>query len=117
MPEQRLRLDLFLHLLGERAHGEALAHHLERDALADVTLGAAVLEERLGCPAQHVDETRRDRTTARVELVAPVPVVEAADRRDRIAADRDVALDGWPTAPVVERSAADEEVAVRGAGV
>jgi hypothetical protein len=46
-----------------------------------------------------------------------VPALEASDRCDRVAADRDVALDGCPTAPVVERSAADEEVAVRGVGV
>jgi hypothetical protein len=46
-----------------------------------------------------------------------VPVVETADRGDRVAVDRNVALDAWPTPPVEERAAADEEVAVRGLGV
>ncbi len=50
---------LLLHGVVERAHGVALAHDLEGHALADVALRVAVLDERLGGPRQHVDESGR----------------------------------------------------------
>ena len=51
---------LLFHLLIERPHRFALAENLEGDALANVTLRAAIFDERLGGPAQHIDEARRD---------------------------------------------------------
>ena len=44
----------------ERAHRIALAHHLERHALAQLALAAAVDQQRLVRPGQHVDEAGRD---------------------------------------------------------
>ena len=51
---------LFLHPGVERPHRPAFAEHLERDALADVALRAAIDEQRLVGPAEHVDEAGRD---------------------------------------------------------
>jgi hypothetical protein len=110
MAEQRLRLDLLLHRVGERAHREALAHHLERYALADIALRAAVLEQRLRRPAEHVDEPRRDGEAGRVKLVVPAPVGEIAECGDRVAADREVGFDGCSAAAVVDGAPANDEI-------
>jgi len=48
-------------MAGERTHGTALAEHLERDALTDVALPAAVDDQRRVRLAQHVDEPGSDR--------------------------------------------------------
>ena len=71
VPEQRLSGDLFLHLVRERPHREALAHHLERHALPNIALSAPVLEQRLGRPAEHVDEPGCDGEPTGVELLRP----------------------------------------------
>ena len=49
------------HRFIQRSHRPTFAHHLQRDALPDVTLGMTVFNERFGRPAKHVDEARRDR--------------------------------------------------------
>jgi hypothetical protein len=101
---------LLLHLLVERPHRLALAEDLERDALSHVRQPARVDEQRLGRPRQHVDEARRDRESARIDLVARAPRRQVADRRDLVAADADVAGERRLARAVVDRSAADHDV-------
>ena len=105
------RLDgLLLHRVVQRAHRLALADHLERDALADVALGAAVVDERLVGPAQHVDEAGRDGQARGVDLRGAAAGAHVADRRDAVAVDRDVADDRRRAGAVVDRAAADDDV-------
>src|SRR5204862_392263 len=78
---------------------------------------ATVLQQGLGRPAEHVHEAGRHRFPGDVELLVPAPVVEPADRRDRVADDRDVAFHRRAAAPVEDRPAADEEIAVRRASL
>ncbi len=54
-----------LHLRRPRAHRIAFAHHLERDALHGVAEAAAVGDQALVGPAEHVDEAGRDRLAGR----------------------------------------------------
>ena len=88
-----------LHRVVERAHRAAFAEDLERHALADVALRAAVGEQRLGRPREHVDEAGRDgQARWRRSTVAPSRC-EVADRGDAVAADADVGR-GGPAPPV-----------------
>jgi hypothetical protein len=53
----RLAVDqLLLHRTVQRPHRVAFAHHLEGYALPDIALRAAVVDQRLIRPGQHVDE-------------------------------------------------------------
>src|SRR4028118_1638610 len=55
---------------GPWAHGPAFAEHIEGDPLADVGLGAAVLDQCFGSPAQHVDEAGCDGEAAGVDFAS-----------------------------------------------
>ena len=74
--EQRLRGEVLLHRVGERAHRRALTQDLERDALPEVALSPSVLEQGLIRPAEHVHEAGRDGQVTRIELIAPLPTAE-----------------------------------------
>ena len=54
-----------LHRVVERAHRAAFAEDLRRHALPDFALGAAVGDQRVRRPRQHVDEARCDRQAGR----------------------------------------------------
>src|SRR4029079_16151674 len=55
------------HRVGERTHRVTFAHHLEGHSLPNVALAPAILNERFIRPAEHVDESRRNREPARVD--------------------------------------------------
>ena len=74
-----LLLDAFLlHGVVQGAHGGALAHDLQGHALEDVAHAAAVGDQRLGGPAQHVDEPGSYREAAHVNLSLPLGVPSSA---------------------------------------
>ena len=79
-----------LHLLGERAHRAALAEDLGGDALADVALRAAVRDQRLRRPRQHVDEAGGDGEAGGVDDGPACAPGQVADGGDAVAADADV---------------------------
>ena len=54
------RLHALLDGVVDRPPGVALAHDLRGDALAEFSLRAAVGQQRVGGPAQHVDEAGGD---------------------------------------------------------
>ena len=92
-----LRDEVLLHLGRQRPHGLALAHHLERHALAQLALAATVDQERFVRPGQHVDEAGRDGLPGRVDLAARLARRLRPDIGDAIALDRDVAAyPAWP---------------------
>ena len=85
-PRSRLRL----HLVGERAERGTLAEDLEGDALADIALGPAVVQQRHGRPAQHVDEPGRHRQPARHRFPSCPAWLTSSDRDDAVALDGQV---------------------------
>ena len=103
---------LFFHRVAERAHRFAFTHDLERDALADIALGTAILDERFVRPTEHVDETGRNRETPGVDFSFAARVRQFADGRDGIPADRHSAGERRRAAAVVNRPVADDEVVV-----
>ena len=100
---------LLLHALVQRTERPALAKDLERHALAYVRLRSPIREERVRRPRQHVDEARRDGHPGGVEL-ASTAGAHAADRRDAVALDGDVARARGRARAVIERAAADDDV-------
>ena len=95
----------------ERAHRRAFAEDLGRHALADVALRAAVDEQRLGGPGQHVDEAGRDgQAASRRPRSRPRAPREVADRGDAVAADADVGPTRRAARAVVDGAAADDHV-------
>jgi hypothetical protein len=101
---------------GERSHRRAFAEDLEGDSLVDIGERAAVDEQRLVGPGEHVDEARRNGASADVELDAPARAKRAPaggnglDSRDPVAVDRQVADVGGAAAAVVDRSATEDDV-------
>ena len=72
----------------QRAHRLAFAHHLERHALADVALRPRPSWiKRFGGPAQHVDEARRHREAAGIDVDCRGRTAQVSDGRDLIAAN------------------------------
>ncbi len=102
--------DVSLHRVVERAAGLALAHDLERDPLLEVAHAAAVRDQGLVGPRQHVDETRRDGLAARVDLGRRPGAGEVTDRGDAIATNADVRAPTRRAGAIVERAVADDEV-------
>ena len=101
------------HVRRERAHRIAFAHDFESDALRRVAQPAAVGDQALGRPAQHVDEAGRDRFAGRVHDPRRAAGRMRPDIDDLVALQRDVA-DEWRAArAVVDRPAADDEAVVR----
>jgi len=97
----------------ERAHRPALSEHLESHPLADIALRAAVDDERLRGPAQHVDEAGGDSKTRGIDLNDATGVFARSHCDDPVAIDRDIS-DEWHTAgAVVDRPVADENVVLR----
>ena len=83
---------LTLHVGVERPHRPTFAKHFQRDAPANVALGCAILDQRLGCPTQHVDETRRDSQARRIDFDCAVFAIERRGQgRDGVVLDRPVA--------------------------
>ncbi len=103
---------LGLHGVVQRAHGTAFAHHLEGHALADVALRPAVLDQRLGGPAQHVDEAGRDGQAPGVDGLSGA-AVQIADCDDAVAPDRHVGPEGRAAVAVVNRPVHHHEVVNR----
>ncbi len=101
-----------VHVVAERPH-RALAEHLERDALAQLALRAAVLDQRLLRVRQHVDEAGRDREPGRIDLALAVRVAEVAHGRDPVAVDRDVPDPRRRPGAVDEQAVADDHVVGR----
>ena len=100
-----------LHGLGERAHRPALAHHLERHALADVALRAAVVNQGHRSPAQHVDEARRHGQAFGIEGLRGRAELRA-NRRDAVAGYRDVRFEGLAAEAVIDEPVGDQQVEV-----
>ena len=100
-----------LHRVVQRAHRAAFAEDLRGHALTDLALRAAVDEQRLGRPRQHVDEARRDREARGVDRSLPRLAADrsptAAMRSPRIPTS--ARTPGLPRA-VVDRAAADDGV-------
>ena len=82
--------------------------------MADVALRPAVGEERIGGPAQHVDEPGGDGQAAGIDLAAPPRSAEVADGGDRVAADRHVGDGRRPSRPVVDGPPAEYDVVLLG---
>ena len=101
---------LLLHGVVQRSHRPAFAEHLERDALPDVALAAAVDDQRLVGPAQHVDEAGRDGHAGGVDLESSAGTTDVADCDDAVVLDRDVADERRAARAVVDRAAADHDV-------
>ena len=77
-----------------------------RDALPDLALRAAVHDQRLGRPRQHVDEAGRDGEAGRIDDRRRGGACEVADGGDAIAADADVGAAPGRAGAVVDRAAA-----------
>ena len=103
-------LELPFHRVAERPHRCAFAHHFERNALADVALRAAVLDERRVGPGHHVDEARSDGEAGYVVLERSFGIADVAQCDDRVAVDRDVARVRRLAAAVVDRPAAKNDI-------
>ena len=101
---------LLLHRRRERAHGEALAHDLQRHALAQLALSAAVDEQRLGRPRQHVDEAGRHGLARRVDLAPRAARRLRTHVGDAVTLDRDLARVARAAGSVVDRAATDQEI-------
>ena len=101
---------VLLHRVVERTHRSTFAQHLERDALADVALAAAVVDQRLVGPTEHVDEAGSDGQARRVDLQGATGRAHVADRRDSVVVNRKVADDRRGTSAVVDRTAANDDV-------
>ena len=113
--EIALLLDLLqLHGVVEGTHRAALAEHLQRDALPDVAFAAAVHDQRLVGPAQHVDEAGRHRQAASVDLQLPSRATEIAHRGKAVAVDGEIADDRRSTGAVMDRAAANHDVVACG---
>ncbi|MCR5879989.1 hypothetical protein [Phenylobacterium sp. J367] len=95
------------------AHGGPFAHHLQGDALAKLRLAAAVVEQALGRPGQHVDEARRDGLARGVHLRLRRARSLRSHIHDAVAADCDIALEGLAARAVVDLAAADHQVVAR----
>src|SRR5260221_444834 len=106
---------LLLHALVQRAERPTFTEDLAGHALADVGLRAAVGEQRIDRPGEHVDESWRDREAGGVEL-ARASGRDRANGRDPLAVDGDVAAHRRPAAAAVEHAAADEDLVGRGHG-
>ncbi len=112
-----LALDhLLLHRLVERPHRPALAEDLQRHALEQVAHAAAVLDQAGGGPAQHVDEARRHRQAAGVDVDAGACRRQIADLDDAVTRERQIGNRGRTAEPVVDGAAADQYVVVHRAG-
>ena len=109
-----LLLQLTFHGLGERPHGRAFAHDLERHALPDVALRTAILDERAVGPAQHVDETGGDRHPPRLQLRPAPRIGQRADGSNALPGDGEVAPKGRPAATVVDRAVPNDDVVLEG---
>ena len=101
-----------LHCVIERPHGRAFPQNLERHALADVALRAAIFDEGPVGPTQHVDESRCHCETPGVKLRPAARAPQLADGRDGLPVDGNVAGHRRPAAAVVNRAVADEEVVI-----
>ncbi len=74
-----LPLDYFpFHCVVERPHRAAFAHDLERNALADVALGPAVMNQRFVGPGHHVDEAGRHGQATDVDLQGRSRIADVA---------------------------------------
>src|SRR5439155_1000180 len=54
----------------QRPHGFAFAEDFHSDSLPNITLRAAIFDERFGRPTQHVDEARSNRQPLRVNMLS-----------------------------------------------
>src|SRR5687768_7005706 len=71
-----------------------------------------ILDERLGSPAQHVDEARSNGQSRRSHFLATTPS-NFSDGDDRVSDDPDISLDRRSAAAVVNRAVADDDVVLR----
>ena len=78
----------FLHIGIERSHGSAFAHHFERDPLLNIAHSPAVVDQALGCPTQHVDETRTDRQSLHIDFLYTFGLAQITDEGDGVGIDR-----------------------------
>ena len=88
----------------------------ERHPLADVAQRAAVLDQRLVGPAQHVDEAGGDRHAGGVDLGRAALAGQIADLHDAVAVDGDVGLVRLDAGAVVDGAAANDDVVVGALG-
>jgi hypothetical protein len=80
-------------------------------ALADLRRHLGQCEQQPVVVRVHVDEARRDHVPGGVELNVCAPTLEATDRGDAVAGDRDVAGRARRAAAVDDGAVADERVA------
>ena len=108
-----LALDhLLLHRAIERPHGFAFAHDFERDALANIALRLAILEECFSRPTEQVDESRRDREPFGVDFHFATRVGQLANRRDAVTIDRDVPDEWRVPAAVVNHAVPKDDIVI-----
>ena len=99
---------LLLHFLVQRAHRSAFAKHLEGDALPDVALRPAIVEERFGGPAEHVDEAGSNGEAGGINLRPAARVFQGAHHDNLVALDGHIAYEGRLGAAVVDRAVTDD---------
>ena len=102
-----------LRRLIDRAEAPALAEDLRRHALADIAFTRAILDQRFGGPAQHIDEARGHRHAAGVDRCRRRSREVGSDRRDIFARDGDIADIGRAAAAIDNGAAADQQIVAR----
>ena len=78
--------------------------------MADVALGAAILDERLGGPAQHIDEAWGDGETFGIDFYLTARVLEFTDRCDCVAVNGYAACQRRLARPIVNRAITNQEI-------
>src|SRR6266550_4151868 len=98
------------HFVRERPHRFSFSENLQRYTLPDVALASSVLDERLGGPAQHVDEAWRDSHPAGVDVGLAPRTRQIADRSDLVANQPNVCNARLIAASIIDGTAADQDV-------
>jgi hypothetical protein len=76
-------------------------------------LRAAVLDQRLGGPTEHVYETGRNGESADVNFLTRADITKISHRGDAVSVYRNVTSNRWISAAVVDKAAAQDEIVLR----
>ena len=101
------RLD---HLVGQRGFRPSFAEDLQRDTLPDVAFAGAIGNQRIGCPAEHVDKARCDRQPARVDDARCAAGNFRRNRDNPVIADRDIADIRGRSAAINDQAVVDQDI-------
>ena len=97
----------------ERAKRRALPEHLEGDALPNVALRPAVAPQRIGRPAKHVDEARRNCLASGVDHRLAAQLRRRAQVRNPVAANGHRPDKRHAAAAVVNRPVLNDHIVPR----